>query len=92
VWSELRGKWAYQAGAAGTATLPKGAQVLQIIVEGGAGGTVTIFGGTAIPCVSGTPKAFRFNHLECASKAGTQDIVFTNTVSYYVEYVEPQNA
>lgn len=91
MWAELRGKWNYAAGANGTVTVPKGASVLQIIVEGAATATVTIFGGAAIPCASTAPRAFRFNHLLAESKTGATDIVFSGAVtSYFVEWTEPQ--
>lgn len=90
MWNELRGKWTYKAGASGTVTLPKGAAILQIVTEGAGAATCTIFGGDAIPCTSAAPKRLAFNHLTALSKPGAQDVVFTGTVSYFIEYTEPQ--
>lgn len=86
----MQGKFIYYAGAAGTVTLPAGATVKQIIAHSSAGGTVTIFGGTAVPVIAGTGVAFRFNHdnaVAAETSSGGATIVFSGTDSYYVETI-----
>jgi len=88
----VQGKFIYYAGASGTVALPPGATVKQIIVHSTAGGTVTIFGGTAIPIIAATGVALRFIHDHCVAKetaSNNADIVFTGTDSYYVETIGP---
>lgn len=85
--------WAYAAGTSGTVTLPAGSVLLSIRVEShSATGTVAIFGGTAIPVDGATGGAahiigqWYFSHGNAAA-SGTYTIVFTNTTSYFVEYM-----
>lgn len=88
----MYGTWRYAAGASGTITLPKGATLKQIIVHSTAGGTVAIFGGTAIPVIAGTGFAIRFGHdVAVAAETPGADvtIVFTGTDSYFVETIGP---
>ena len=94
----LIGTIGYHAGASGTVTIPKGAQLLQIVVHASAGSaTVTIFGGDAIPVVNGSNTMFiQFLHtlwqaFNNATTAGSQDVVFVNTDSYFVEYIKSGN-
>lgn len=84
------GKWAYQAGAAGTVTLPEGAVVVQIYARSTAGGTVAIFGGTAIPIIA-TTDFYRLpcNPSQMVVPSSNKTIVFTTTTSYFVEYITP---
>lgn len=82
MWAELRGKWGYVAGAAGTPVLPAGAQVIRIIAHGTAG-TLTINAGDSIPVVGSF--AVDLKHLLLVKPA----LIFTSTDSYYVEYVTP---
>lgn len=97
MWRELVGTMGYLAGSAGTATVPKGASVLRIVVVGGAGaGSFTLFGGASIPVPAGVAMTFAFNHTNWQSQndsavAGSQDVVFTSTGSYFVEYVKAGN-
>lgn len=92
MWRELVGTWAYAAGASGTVTIPKGAMIVQIVaIDTAGGGTVVIFGGTAIPITPAVPLVLRFNHDLCNSKNSAQDIVFTGTDSYFIEYVKAGN-
>lgn len=86
--------WQYQAGTSGTATLPAGAIILSIRAEShSATGTVSILGGTAIPMDGGTLAnahqmlMLLFAHGQCAVEGATKTVVFTNTVSYFVEYL-----
>lgn len=88
--------WNYAAGASGTVTLPAGAVVLSIRAEShAANGSITIFGGTAIPVDGATPAsghsiaALGFPSGQCVAQgSGTSlQVVFANTVSYFVEYL-----
>lgn len=88
--------WNYAAGASGTVTLPAGAVVLSIRAESyAANGSVAIFGGTAIPIDGATPASghafamLYFPSQQCVAQgSGTAlQIVFANTVSYFVEYL-----
>lgn len=86
--------WNYEAGSSGTVTLPAGAVVLSIRAEShAANGTVTIFGGDAIPIDGATPgsghsiAALQFPSGQCVAEGGTKTVVFANTVSYFVEYL-----
>lgn len=95
MWHELQGIPGYHAGSAGTVTLPKGAILLQIVVHSTGAGTVTIFGGDSLPVIGGAaPTELRFNHTMWLSRndaafAGSQDIVFTGTDSYFVHWCYP---
>jgi hypothetical protein len=82
--------WQYDAGVSGTVTLPAGAVVRSIRAESqNAAGAVVIFGGDSIP-LDGDPTAnilsLSFDHGQCVAE-GTVTIVFTNTVSYFVEFI-----
>lgn len=91
MWRELCGTWVQAAGASGTVTLPAGATLLQVVaVDTGGGGSVAIFGGTAIPITAAVPLNLRFNHTLAVAGA-TPTIVFTGTDSYFVEYVKSGN-
>lgn len=95
--------WAYAAGASGTVTVPAGCVLTHIRAQSQSGaGTVSIFGGTAIPVVGAAapdtqelviefPTASDPNRpgeiLGPQSVAGATDIVFTSTVSYFVGYL-----
>jgi hypothetical protein len=86
--------WQYQAGASGTVTLPAGAVIMSIRAEShDAAGSVAILGGTAIPCNGAAAPAAHvimaldLSHGQCAAEGATKTVVFTNTVSYYVEYI-----
>lgn len=86
--------WSYEAGASGTVTLPAGAVVLSIRAESHhALGTCAIFGGDAIPIDGDTPASGRatlylgFPSQQCAAQGSPLTIVFTNTVSYFVEFI-----
>lgn len=88
---QVFGNWAYAAGTSGTVTLPEGATVLQIAAHSTAGGTVVIFGGATITITA----TFDFvRHpvepsMMVARTGSADEIVFTGTTSYYVEYVYP---
>jgi len=92
MWNDLVGSPAYATGAAGTATIPKGALVIGIVAHATSAGSMTLFGGASVPIPAGETLSLRFNHTLWQSRnnavaAGSQDIVFTSTDSYYVEYV-----
>jgi hypothetical protein len=91
MWQGLAGRiWNQQAGTAGTVTLPAGAVIIQIITHASAGAaTCAILGGTAIPIINGAPPTtIRFNHDLVQAVTGVSlTVVFTNTDSYFVEYV-----
>lgn len=88
--------WLQAAGASGTVTLPAGARLLAVRAESqSATGTCAIFGGTAIPIVGNSPAGatgvlslnFADYSRENAPIAGaTPTVIFTNTVSYFVQY------
>lgn len=84
MWAELRGKWGYVAGTSGTASLPKGVQVISIYMAG-SGGSMTINGGDSI--VMPATNAFQINFRHLLLVAPT--LVFSSTSSYFVEYVDP---
>ena len=84
--------WTYEAGASGTVTVPAGAVVLSIRAESqSANGSITIFGGDAMPLDGATPgsghsiAALQFPSGQCVAEGSTKTIVFANTVSYFVE-------
>lgn len=89
MWRELVGTWVQAAGSSGTVTLPKGGILLQIVaVDTGGGGSVAIFGGTAIPLTAAVPLSLRFNHTLAQAPTADQTVVFTGTDSYFVEYLK----
>lgn len=87
----LYGKWGYKAGVDGTATLPEGAVVTQISAKSTAGGTIVIFGGATItvPANSSFDRFPPDHALCCARGASSDEIVFTGTTMYFVEYLYP---
>lgn len=94
----LVGTWGYAAGTTGTVTVPKGARVVSIAVHSSAGsGSLVIFNGATIPVVNGAPPlvlSFLHGLLQSGNDtttAGSQDLVFANTDSYFVEYVKSGN-
>lgn len=89
--ASLVGVWGYEAGASGTPTIPKGAQILKIIAHASAGGaTVAINGGDAIPIINGAPPTvLDFHHLLVVSPNAENPVVFTGTDQFFVEYVKP---
>lgn len=92
MYNELVGKIAYKAGASGTVTLPINARIINIIAHASTSGTVSIFGGDNIPVIGVSGINILFNHQlfvsgNNSSVAGSQNVVFTGTDSYFVEYV-----
>ena len=97
MYTGIRGTWKQKTGTSGTATIPPGARLLSIMCHTSnvAGGTVNIFGGGNIPVVPDPTTSWmviKFLHgLATAGNnsatAGSQDIVFSTTDSYWVEYV-----
>ena len=91
MWRELVGTWGYEAGTSGDVTLPNGAIITQIYARSTAGGSVTIFGGDAIPIVAATDLKLQFNHALCVARTGALTVSFTTTTSFYIEYVKAGN-
>jgi hypothetical protein len=94
MYRKLSGLFGYKSGTAATVTVPKGAVVLQIVVHATASAaTVVIFGGTSIPIIAGAPPTqllFQHDMLQSqndTTTSGSQDIVFVNTDSYYVDWI-----
>lgn len=93
MWAEITKPVKRLAGAAGTLTFNSGARILQIIAIGGAGGQIVLPTGDGsttqtIPLPAAVVWTLQENHTGFAMQgAGAQlQIVFTSTVSYYVEY------
>ena len=101
MWHSLVGTFGYLSGSSGTVTVPAGAVVMQILVHSSTfpgGGTMTIFNSQTIPIIANTTGLleFRMNHTLMQSQnntttAGSQNIVFTNTDTYYIEYCKAGN-
>lgn len=93
MWA-IPGQFRYNAGAAGTVTLPQGAQIIQIHAHATSAGTVVIFGGDSIPIPAGAGWGWQVQHLNWVSHAAgnpvanSQTIVFTGTDAYFVEWRE----
>jgi len=90
---DVRGTWGYAAGTSGTVIVPAGATVLQIVVHAtAASATATIFNGASVPVIAGAnPVTITFPHGLLAAGnntavAGSQNIVFTGTDQFFVEY------
>jgi hypothetical protein len=93
--------WTYQAGTAGTVVVPAGCVLTHVVAQSSlATGTVAIFGGTAIPVVGAAAPDTKTLHLSFPSAKdpdrdgyvapqsadGATNIVFVDTVSYFVGY------
>lgn len=93
MWNELMrtSGSAYHAGTSGTVTIPKGAVVIRIIAHSASTGSLTIFGGDSIPVLtSGLNIAFQhqlWRSFNNSTTSGSQDLVFTTTDMYFVEYL-----
>lgn len=87
MWA-LPGQHYYAAGASGTVTIPPGCQLVQVHAHATSAGTVTIFGGDAIPIPAGAGWGWQIQHLNWVSgkPPNDNDIVFTGTDAYFVEY------
>lgn len=87
------GTWEYRAGASGTEAIPAGATLGQIYAHSTVGGTVTIFGGATIPVVAGTAFRLTFYPMSApqARAAGSGQIAFVGTDSYFVDYFKAGN-
>jgi hypothetical protein len=94
MWNEIRANVVRYAGAAGSVTIPPGGHVLQIIAHSSnALGTVTIFGGTAIPLPNvNSYWTYQPQHLSTTAQATGNTIVFALTQSYFVEVAVPAGA
>lgn len=89
MWTGLRGKWGYKAGASGSPVVAKGVQILRIWARSAAGGTVAINGGDAIPIIAGAaPLLIDTKHLNMVA-GSTTPVVFTGTDSFYLEFLDP---
>lgn len=91
MWSELRGRWGYRAGTSGTPAVPKGSQIIRIVVHASAdGASFAINGGDAVPVVNGSEALdLLFPHLLIVSPHTQDPVVFTGTDKYMVEFVTP---
>lgn len=96
-WRNLVGTIGYSAGASGTVTIPVGACVLSIVVHSTAGGTLTMFNGASFPIIAAAaPITLQFRHTLWQSRdntpvPGSQNLVFTGTDSYFVEWIKSGN-
>lgn len=94
-WQDLVGQPQQYGGTSGTVTLGAGESVILVIAHAsGAGASVSILGGPAIPVVQGAPPlSIRFNHtLFQVNSGNTGTIVFTGTDSYFVHSVKQGHA
>jgi hypothetical protein len=76
------GVWGYESGVSGTPTLPVDCRILQISAIGGAAASITIDGGDTITIPIGSAIT-----IEPRGNLVEPVIVFTNTVSFFVEYL-----
>lgn len=76
----------HESGAAGTVTPGDGARIHQVWAVGGVSSQVEIFGGTAIPLPANTMLDLNFSGKLVGD--GAETIVFTNTTSYVVTYID----
>lgn len=91
---ELNGTPGYLAGSSGTATVPPGASVLQVIATATAGGaTLSIFGGASIPVPAGAPLILDFHHrlFQAIGTGASAQIATSGTASYFIHYVKSGN-
>ena len=98
MWYGLKGTVKRAAGVSGTVTLANGTRILQIhaFPSSGSNGTVQIGSDPAavtLPAGSGW-WGLQENHVDLilSGSGAALTIVFTNTVSYFVEYVGPAGA
>lgn len=91
MWHEISGPVKRYAGASGTVTLPKGAQILTISAHCTSAGTVAwddgVGGTITVPVPAGTWFVYDPKHLACVAgtPSGALTVVFTTTDSYFVE-------
>ena len=74
-----RGTTSYYGGASGTVTIPSGARVVSMSAHATSAGTLTIFGGQAIPVPANNGFSDGWSGF-----VGPGSIVFTGTDSYYI--------
>lgn len=86
-WHGLIGVPRYAGGASGSVVLPAGAALIRVWCRSASGGTLTIFGGDAIPIVGSVPFDVDFKHALFVASAAAPSLVFTGTDSYFVHYV-----
>lgn len=94
MWQNLVGSIKHYAPAGGTGTVTIGAGESILIVQAhasGAGGTVTILGGTPIPLATGVPFAMQAYHTLLQSNQASTTVVFANTDFAYVQTVKQGN-
>lgn len=85
----------YAAGASGTVTLEVGDRIVEITAQSSlTTGTITIFGGTAVPVVGAAAPDTKLAKLgpyvdesRFEATAAAKTIVFTDTVSYFVAFM-----
>ena len=91
MYNELQGQYGYgwAATGGGSVTLPVGATLLQVVLNGGAsGGTAVIFGGATITVPPNQTYPLRFMH-SCAVAGATPTVATTGTATAYVDWVKP---
>lgn len=86
--------WEYSCGTSGTVTVPVGAQLVHVRCESqDSSGSLSVFGGATVPVPGGAgagqAKTFEVALQEtvAVAVAGSNQVVFTNTVSYFVSWV-----
>jgi hypothetical protein len=94
-WFEIPRTIKTRAGTAGTETFSSGASILQIIVVGASGATVQVPNGNdnfaTIPVPANTTWILQEHHAQrvMGPQQGGTKIVFTSTLSYFIEYIDP---
>ena len=94
MWQHLVGSIKHYAPAGGAGTVTVGAGESVLIVQAhasGAGATVTILGGTAIPLAPGVPFAMQAFHTLLQSNQASTTVVFSGTDFAYVQTVKQGN-
>ena len=89
---EIVGTPGYLGGASGTAQVPQGAVVLSVVAHASSAATMVMFSGVSVAINSGQTLQLYFNHRLWQSKGSPgplNQIVFTGTDSYWVEYFVP---
>ncbi len=93
MWNGLSGVPGYAAGTSGTASIPAGAIIISIFATATSAASIVLFGGASIPVPAGTTFNVDFKHalwtVRGPGSTASSQIVFANTTSYFVQYVQP---